>query len=125
MSREDEFDGMVDMVDAADLNAANKRTQHVLDIFSEITRLAVEQHPQGDLHDFLAFEAVAFAACVMLDGVMNFSKVWLFFEDCGFDRDTIEEMFDDYDAVMSFDHTLSLGVVRSLEIYQKCRKELS
>ncbi len=125
MSREDESDGMVDMVPLEDLEAAAERTQHVLDIFTEITRLAVEKYPQGDLYDFLAFEAVAMAACAQLDKVINFSEVWRFFADCGFDQETVAEMMDDYHAVLSFDHTLRIGVVRSLEVYQECRKQKS
>ncbi len=122
---EDEFDGLVGMVPLEHLEAANERIQHALVIFSEITRLAVEKYPQGDLYDFLAFEAVAFAAVAQLDKVINFPEVRLFFENCGFDRETVTEMCDEYHALLSFDDTLRLGVVESLEIYQKCRKEVS
>ncbi len=125
MSREDEFDGLVDMVPLEDLEAANKRTQQALDTFSSSIQIAVERYPQGDLYDFLALQTVVFAVAVQQGGLINFEYIGSFFEDCGFDRETVMVMWDEYACVLGYNGLLPPKILEQVEFYQKCKKEAS
>ncbi len=124
MSREDEFDGLAEMVDADDFRAAQERTVGVVETFSSLMHIAVEKYPQGDLYEFLADQTTLFALCVMLDGMVSFDNVGDFFVDCGFDGETVFGMMDDYWAVKGLDDWKTVGVVEALDIWRKALKEV-
>ncbi len=125
MSRDDEFDGLVDMVPLEHLEAANKRTADMLGTFSSSIQIAVERYPQGDLYDFLALQTVVFAVAVQQGGLINFEEPWRFSLDCGFDWETVMGMWDEYACVLGFNGLLPPKILEQVEFYQKCKKEAS
>jgi hypothetical protein len=86
----------------------DKRTIEVVDAFVSLVRMAVEQHPQGDLYDFLAFETAAFAVLVVSGKVIDISDPRQFFRTCGFDSEAVERMFIQFQLGVKTDQKLKL-----------------
>ncbi|MBA7575596.1 hypothetical protein ES708_17426 [subsurface metagenome] len=121
----DDFDGLVSMVPLEDLEAANQRTVDMLNNFASSVWLAVRDYPQGDLYDFLVLESVTFAVCATQGNMIRFTDVRRFFEDCGFDWQTVCWMVHDYHAVLRQKGPLPPHMVKALEESYKCSKRKS
>ncbi len=125
MSRDDPFDGMVDMVDADDFDAANQRTVGMVDLFLFLVQSAVEEYPEGDLYDFLSFKTTAFAACAVQGDLIAFEDVGSFFADCGFDKETVKWMVRDYNGALKVQPPLEPALAGEVEVYRKWSKRKS
>ena len=122
MSREDPFDGMVDMVDADDFDAANQRTLDLLNAVRLLIRSAVEEYPQSDLYEFLYFETISFAVHVAKRDLISFEDIGDFFRRCGFDEGTVTGMVNCYYAVLNPQPPLEPALAEEVEVYRKWSK---
>lgn len=125
MSRDDEFDGLCDMVDADDFDAANQRTVDIVNLFAFLIRSAVEEYPQGELHTFLTFNTVTFAAGAVKDDLISFADIGSFFADCGFDKWTIAYMVQTYYSSLNPQPPLEPALAGEVEVYRKWSKRKS
>ncbi|MBA7484473.1 hypothetical protein ES707_20000 [subsurface metagenome] len=125
MSREDPFDGMVDMVDADDFDAANQRTLDLLDLFRLLIRSALEEYPQGDLYEFLSLETTSFAVYAMKRDLISFEDIGSFFRGCGFNEETVTWMVQDYYAVLNPQPPLEPALAAEVEVYREWSKRKS
>lgn len=125
MSREDEFDGLVDMVDADDFDAANQRTVDMVNLFAYLIRSAVEEYPEGDLHDFLSLNTAEFAACAVKEDLISFDDVGSFFRNCGFDKKTVAWMVQAYYSALNPEPPLEPALAGEVEVYRKWGKRKS
>ncbi len=122
MSREDEFDGLNEWADAEDVKAANQRTLDLLTGFLGLVGAAVEQYPQGDLYEFLSSRTTAFAVYAVKHDLIRFEDVGSFFADCGFDKETVAGMVQDYNAVLNPQPPLEPTLAGEVEIYRQWGK---
>jgi hypothetical protein len=122
MSREDEFDSLNEWADAEDVKAANQRTLDLLTGFLGLVGAAVEQYPQGDLYEFLSCRTAAFAVYAVKHDLIRFEDVGSFFADCGFDKETVAEMVQDYNVALNPQPPLEPALAEEVEVYRKWSK---
>jgi hypothetical protein len=122
MSRDDEFDGLVDMVDVDDFDAANKRTVGLVDLFAEVVRWGIMYYPQDDLHNVLETQAVVFAQCAVARDLIKFDDIGNFFKTCGFDRKRVQVMVRDYYWLFTDEKPLEPALAEEVEVYREWSK---
>ncbi len=86
----------------------DKKAVDAVDIFASIVRQAVRDYPQGNLYDFLALQVPLYAALVVSAKVVTISDPRQFFRACGFDSETIERMFVQFQLAVKADQKLKL-----------------
>ncbi|MBA7531197.1 hypothetical protein ES705_23408 [subsurface metagenome] len=86
----------------------DERTVKAVNTFVGVVQGAVANYPEGDLHDFLASHTAVYAALVVSDGVIAISDPRQFFRACGFDSETIECMFIQFQLGVRIDQKLKL-----------------